>query len=159
MKERKIWGSLLTVTRPVSSSVSITGWHNTRRSGQWKRCSLSVTFIFCTIHHEQWKDSRKSNISVGKPSTSLDNSNSNGFFSSLTFCIWIISDDIVVFRRLSSVSSISVLFSSDDIGYLRCKLFQNVAGGDRTYTPRFWRPTLFQWATSASSIRSNFLYI
>ncbi len=69
-----------TVTRPASSSVSITGWHNTKRSGQRKRCSRSVTFIFCTIHHKQWKDSMKSNISVGKPSKSLDNSGSNGFF-------------------------------------------------------------------------------
>jgi hypothetical protein len=46
-----------------------------------------------------------------------------------------ISDDIGDFRQLSGVSSFSALFSSDDIGCLQCKLFQNVAGADRTYAP------------------------
>jgi hypothetical protein len=60
----------------------------------------------------------KSNISVGKPLTSSENSDNHGFFISVSLCTSIISDDIGFFRPASRESPVSIVSNSGDIGFL-----------------------------------------
>jgi hypothetical protein len=81
------------------------------------RAPVFVTFIFGTTHHQERKDSMKSNISVGKPLTLSENYDKNGFLITVLLCTSIISDDIGVFRPASRVSPVSIVSNSGDIGF------------------------------------------